>query len=219
MKRPVDLRARDIEASRLSMGQRVREIRKARGWTLADLATRAGLAVSTISKVERGALSPTYDRFSMLARGLGMDIGELFSPQADPFHAGSVNLTRRGQARRHETPTYIYDMHAADLAGKRMTPMSGRIKAHDRADFDQLLSHPGEEFLYLLSGQLHVHLHGSEPVTLEAGDSLYFDSALGHAYVSAGPQDAEILVVCWSPDRFKRGYPLPPKRKRGAKLA
>ncbi|MFZ1816235.1 MAG: XRE family transcriptional regulator [Rhizobiaceae bacterium] len=184
-------------ASELELGERVRQIRQARNWTLKELADRTGLAISTISKMERGEISLTYDRFMRLAQGLGMDVGELFEPGAEGFSHGSVTVTRKGDAPLHRSATYDYDMLAADLSGKHMVPMIGRIKAHSFGEFEDFISHPGEEFIYVLEGEVTVHLKGREAVNLTTGDSIYFDSGLGHAYVSTGDADAMVLGVCW----------------------
>ncbi len=186
-------------ATQADLGARVRDIRKARGWKLQDLADRTGLAVSTISKMERGAISLTYDRFMRLAQGLGMDVGDLFTPDTKGFEAGSATLTKSGETKIHETETYVYEMLATEMTGKHMVPMTGEIKAHEIKDFREYVTHPGEEFLYLLSGVLDVCIKGRDPVRLTPGDSLYFDSALEHLYVSASPENARILVVCWKP--------------------
>jgi transcriptional regulator with XRE-family HTH domain len=185
--------------SEQNLGQRVRDIRKARGWTLQDLGDKTGLAVSTISKMERGDISLTYDRFMRLAQGLGLDVGELFDTTPDSFQQGSVSVTRAGTGPRHDTETYRYEMIAADLSGKHMVPMTGKVKAKSVTQFDALVSHVGEEFLYLLSGSLTVHIAGRDTISLAPGDSLYFDSSMGHAYLSAEEDDANILVVCWKP--------------------
>lgn len=185
--------------SEQNLGQRVRDIRKARGWTLQDLGDKTGLAVSTISKMERGDISLTYDRFMRLAQGLGLDVGELFDTTPDSFQQGSVSVTRAGTGPRHDTETYRYEMIAAHLSGKHMVPMTGKVKAKSVTQFDALVSHVGEEFLYLLSGSLTVHIAGRDTISLAPGDSLYFDSSMGHAYLSAEEDDANILVVCWKP--------------------
>ncbi|HBS48986.1 MAG TPA: XRE family transcriptional regulator [Rhodobacteraceae bacterium] len=186
-------------ASEADLGRRVREIRKARGWTLKDLAERSGLAVSTISKMERGEISLTYDRFMRLAQGLGMDVGELFDAGAEGFTRGSVSITRAGDGPIHRSDTYDYQMIAGDLAGKHMVPMIGHIKANSFAAFEDFISHPGEEFIHVLRGEVTVHLKGRDPVVLYPGDNLYFDSGLGHAYVSTGDIEAVLLGVCWKP--------------------
>ena len=186
-------------ASEGSLGARVREIRRARSWTLKELADRTGLAISTISKMERGEISLTYDRFMRLAQGLGMDVGELFDANAEGFTRGSISVNRKGDAPLHRSDTYDYGMLAAELKGKHMVPMIGRIKAHSFAAFEDHIAHPGEEFIYVIEGEMTVHIKGRDPESLKAGDSMYFDSGMGHAYVSAGEKDAVILGVCWKP--------------------
>ena len=186
-------------ATETDLGERVREIRKARKWTLKEVAERTGLAISTISKMERGEISLTYDRFMRLAQGLGLDVGELFDAQAEGFAHGSVSVTRAGDAPLHRSSTYDYGMLASDVTGKHMVPMVGQIKAHSFEAFEDFISHPGEEFVYVIDGTVTVHLKGSAPVVLQKGDSIYFDSGLGHAYVSTSESDATVLGVCWKP--------------------
>ncbi len=184
---------------RVSLGERLRTLRQQRGWTLAEVANRSGLAVSTISKVERGRMSLAYDKFMQLARGLDVDVGELFGAPERCFTERSVAVTRAGQAERHETDEYLYEMLCTELRGKRMVPMTGRINAHDVRQFSDFVRHSGEEFVFVLEGELTVHLEDREPILLGPHDSIYFDSAMAHAYVSAGADDATIVVVCWQP--------------------
>lgn len=186
-------------ASEADLGTRVRDIRKSRGWTLKEVALRTGLAISTISKMERGEISLTYDRFMRLAQGLGLDVGELFDSNAEGFTMGTVSITRADEAPLHRSETYDYGMLASGVSGKHMVPMVGRIKAHSFSKFEDHIAHPGEEFIYVLEGAITVYLKGKDPISLAKGDSIYFDSGIGHAYVSTSDEDATILGVCWKP--------------------
>ena len=67
-------------AQPLDLGQRVRELRKARHWTLEQAAQQAGLARSTLSKIENGQMSPTYEALKKLAEGLAISVPQLFTP-------------------------------------------------------------------------------------------------------------------------------------------
>lgn len=189
---PADRRAR--------MGERLRQLRLEQGLTLAEVATRSGLAVSTVSKVERGLMALAYDRFSQLANGLGVDMAALFSRHGTRFRPGEVAVARRGEHMLHETETYTYRMLFSDLWNKAMTPMLGTLQAFEKMHFDRFVTHPGEEFLMVLEGVVTVSLEGLPPVTLRAGESMYFDSSRGHLYASAGRDEAHILVVCTRPD-------------------
>ena len=66
-------------AEPLDLGARVRELRKAQNWTLEQAAKRAGLARSTLSKIENGQMSPTYDALKKLAEGLAISVPQLFT--------------------------------------------------------------------------------------------------------------------------------------------
>jgi transcriptional regulator with XRE-family HTH domain len=184
------------ETDRAEFGRRLRELRRQRGWTLAEVAQRSGLAISTISKVERGLMALTYDRMLQLSRGLGVDMAELFTSDGEAFAPGSFAVAPRGTFRRQEAGNYVYDMLFSEIRNKAMTPMLGTLRAGRRLDFDDFVRHPGQEFLMVLDGAVTVHAEGRMPVTLRAGDSIYFDSARGHLYAAAGQRNARILVVC-----------------------
>ncbi len=181
---------------RAEFGRRLHALRRARGWTLSDLAERSGLAVSTISKAERGLMSLTYDRMLQLARGIGVDMAEFFTDQGSSFAPGSFAVAPKGTFERQETRNYVYEMLFPQIRNKAMVPMMGTLKAHDLMDFDDFVRHPGQEFLLVLEGAVTVFAEGKPPITLRQGDSVYFDSARGHLYASAGASDARILVVC-----------------------
>ncbi|QDY99468.1 helix-turn-helix domain-containing protein [Nitratireductor mangrovi] len=185
---PADRRAR--------MGERLRQIRHERGLTLAEVAQRSGLAVSTVSKVERGLMALTYDRFSQLADGLGVDVAALFSEHGERFRPGEVAVARLGEFRLHETDNYAYEMLFPDLWSKAMTPMLGTLRPLETMRFDRFVKHAGEEFLFVVDGRVTVHLEDKSPVVLDRGESIYFDSGRGHLYAAAGTDGARILVVC-----------------------
>ncbi|MGA0924473.1 MAG: helix-turn-helix domain-containing protein, partial [Lutimaribacter sp.] len=80
----------------LELGTRVRELRKARAWTLEQAATHAGLARSTLSKIENGQMSPTYDALKKLATGLGISVPQLFTPPQRDQINGRMAVTKSG---------------------------------------------------------------------------------------------------------------------------
>jgi transcriptional regulator with XRE-family HTH domain len=188
------------DTQRVEFGRRIRRLRGERSWTLSDLSERSGLAISTISKAERGIIALTYDRLSQLARGLDVDMSAFFSDTGEGFAAGSFSVARKGEFERQETENYVYDMLFADVWNKSMRPMMGTLKARELRHFDEFVRHSGQEFLIVLEGAVTVHLDGRDPVRLLQGDSIYFDSTIGHLYASNGDEDARILVVCESAD-------------------
>lgn len=183
-------------SDRDDFGRRLREMRLERGLTLVDVAQLTGLAVSTVSKVERGLMALTYDRLMQLAKGLQIDLAALFRSEGKTFAKEIIAVARKGQFQLQETKTYSYEFLFTDVWNKAMTPIAGTVKAHSRAEFDSYNSHPGQELTYVISGQITIYFEGAPPVTLDAGESIYFDSGQGHIYTSSSVEDARILVVC-----------------------
>jgi transcriptional regulator with XRE-family HTH domain len=189
----------DPDSQRTEFGRQIRAQRKNRGWTLTQLSERTGLAISTLSKVERGLMALTFDRLAQLADGLDVDMASLFAADGKSFESGSFSIARKGDFQRQETANYVYEMLFPEVWNKAMTPMMGTLKANDIVQFEGFIRHPGQEFLTVLSGQVTVHTDIRPPVTLEVGDSVYFDSEIGHLYATTGSEPARILVVCAAP--------------------
>jgi transcriptional regulator with XRE-family HTH domain len=190
----------DLATQRIEFGHRIKRLRSEKGWTLTDLSERTGLAISTISKAERGIIALTYDRLGQLAHGLDVDLAAFFSDAGEGFARGSFAIARKGDFQRQETDNYVYDMLFTDTWNKSMLPMMGTLKARELYQFEDFVRHDGQEFLMVLEGAVTVHLEGREPVKLAQGDAIYFDSEIGHLYASNGDNDARILVVCESAD-------------------
>ncbi len=179
----------------LDLGGRARALRRARNWTLEEAARRAGLARSTLSKIENGQMSPTFDLVQKLARGLDIDVPQLFQPAAPDRISGRRAVTRAGQGRAHPTTTYAHELLAQEMTRKRMLPYKAVIHAREFEEFDDWVRHQGEEFLLVLSGAVRLFTEFYEPVDLGAGDSAYYDASMGHCVISTGPEDATILWV------------------------
>ncbi len=179
----------------LKLGERVREIRKSRNWTLEEVSARTGLARSTLSKIENEQMSPTFDAMQKLAAGLGIEIPQLFASATRRPTLGRRAITPVGQGKRQLTPTYEHELLCGEVARKKMVPFKSTIRARSFDEFSEWVRHDGEEFLLVLEGEILFYTEFYEPVTLRAGDSAYYDSGMGHACVSTSPQDATILWV------------------------
>jgi transcriptional regulator with XRE-family HTH domain len=190
-------RGADSEArlAPLRLGERVRKLRQARAWTLEEAARRAGLARSTLSKIENEQMSPTFDAVQKLAHGLGIDVPQLFTPPVDDRVTGRRAVTREGEGRHHATTTYEHELLATEITAKRMLPYRATVRARGFDDFDGWIRHDGEEFMIVLSGAVRLYTEFYEPVELARGDSVYYDATMGHCVVSVSPEDATILWV------------------------
>lgn len=179
----------------VDLGVRVRELRKARDWTLEQAATQAGLARSTLSKIENGQMSPTYEALKKLAVGLDISIPQLFTPpQAEKIN-GRLAVTKTGEGTAQATVTYEHELLAHTLTKKQMLPYRARVRARDMSEFEGWVRHDGEEFLYVLTGVIRLYTEFYEPIEMRRGDSAYYDATMGHNVVSVSAEDANILWV------------------------
>ncbi|WP_298969638.1 XRE family transcriptional regulator [uncultured Roseobacter sp.] len=179
----------------VDLGQRVRELRKARNWTLEHAASQAGLARSTLSKIENGQMSPTYDALKKLAVGLEISIPQLFTPPQAGQINGRMAVTKSGQGAGQATVTYEHELLAETLTKKQMLPYRARVRARKMEEFEGWVRHDGEEFLYVLTGVIRLYTEFYEPVEMRRGDSAYYDATMGHNVVSVSEEDANILWV------------------------
>ncbi len=191
--------ARDNGASTelepVDLGARVRELRKARQWTLEQAANQAGLARSTLSKIENGQMSPTYDALKKLAVGLEISVPQLFTPPQRDQVIGRMAVTKMGEGTAHPTTTYEHELLAETLTKKQMLPYRARVRARSMEEFDGWVRHDGEEFLYVLTGVVRLFTEFYEPVEMRRGDSAYYDGSMGHNVISVSDEDATILWV------------------------
>ncbi len=181
-----------------AFGAQLRRLRRSTGRTLREVADAAGIAVSTVSKIETGRMSPTYDVLLKLARGLDIDLTTLLNgprPKTSPMRTGRLDVTRSDGRKLHPTGVYVYEPLATGLTLKEMDPTFVTVKARSIGEFGELIRHPGEELVFVLSGAVELHSEFYAPIRLEAGDSVYYDAGMGHAYVSVGDEDATILNI------------------------
>src|SRR5450432_1645134 len=194
----------DVKTRHPTLGSLLRSLRSRNGWTLKEMSQRTGIPVSTLSKVEHDRLTLSYDKLVDLSRRLNIRISELF---ADPASAVEPAVTARRSigltedAVRVNTKNYDYYYLCPELRRKRMIPILTRIRAKSAAEFGALVRHSGEEYIYVLEGGIKVLTEFYDPVALGVGESIYIDSNMGHAYVTAeGCEEATVLGVCSSPD-------------------
>ena len=179
----------------VNLGPRVRELRRSLGWTLEEAASRAGLARSTLSKIENGQMSPTYEALKKLAQGLAITVPQLFTPPSKAQVLGRRAVTKATEGLAQATATYEHELLAPNLSRKQMLPYRATIRARSFEEFDGWVRHDGEEFLYVLTGIVRLYTEFYEPVDLRRGDSAYYDAAMGHNVISLSEEDATVLWV------------------------
>lgn len=187
-----------------TLGAVMRDIRARNGWTLKQMSAKSGIPVSTLSKVEHDRLTLSYDKLQQLSQRLNIRMSDLFAESQEepaPRVTGRRSIGTIDKAVRVITDNYDYHYLCTDLRQKRMIPIITRIRARSASEFGDLVRHHGEEFIYVIEGQIEVHTEFYDSVALTAGQGIYLDSSMGHAYVVAeGCEEALVLGVCSSAD-------------------
>jgi len=174
------------EAGKTSLGTRLKRIRTDSGLTLQQVSARTQVARSTLYKIENGQLSPTYDILQKIARGMEIDIVELFGGTKADTPPARRSITKSRMGKKLATNEYLYEALATDLKHKQIFPLRTKIMARTFEEFGGWVRHDGEEFIFVLSGTVKVFTEFYTEEILEPGDSIYFDSRMGHACVSVG---------------------------------
>jgi transcriptional regulator with XRE-family HTH domain len=186
-----------------TLGRILRDLRNHRRWTLKEMSERSGIPISTLSKVEHDRLTLTYDKLLQLSQKLNIRISELFaeSEAAEEGVTARRSIGKMDESVRVTTPNYDYYYLCTELRRKRMIPILTRIRAKSLGEFGDLVRHSGEEYIHVLEGSIVVHTEFYDPVKLQAGEGIYIDSNMGHAYIAdEGCDEALVLGVCSSAD-------------------
>jgi transcriptional regulator with XRE-family HTH domain len=185
-------------------GAALKAFRERNGWTLAEVGRRTGMTISTLSKVENDRVSLNFEKLTRLSSGLGLDMASLLSgqplPTAETVSACRRSTTRKGEETVTETASYNHLYLATDLLNKRFNPTIVEPRARSIEEFGELIRHPGEEFAFVLEGSTELHSCTYAPLILNAGDSVYFDSGMGHAFLAVGSQPCRLLLVSSAPE-------------------
>jgi len=187
-------RAESDQSMTQELGVRIRAVREARGLSLAQLSDRCGVPGATLSRIENNKLSPTFGVLARVMMGLEIDWVDLTAPKSSEPGDRLVSFAEPddGEKRtvRESTATVLHS-HASALS----LPLLIDVQTRDVESAGGLIGHRGEEFCYVLSGSLALHLEGHTTRVMKAGASALFNSATPHAYVAADSGGAKILIV------------------------
>jgi transcriptional regulator with XRE-family HTH domain len=178
------------------IGRNIRDIRKRTGVTLDYLAEEIGMTKSTLSKIETGKTSTSVATLLKIAEALGVEITEFFLKQRErpPYihtRKGFGQIVTRDGSRFG----YTYEALANGMVDKLAEPFLCTV---DRNDLTGEFQHAGEEFVYILSGEI-IYTIGSDSITLKAGDSLYFDSSIVHTIRAISEMPVKLIFIMIPP--------------------
>lgn len=190
----------------LKLGEKVRGLRQRANLSVAELAKQSGVSEAILSQVEEGVVIPTVATLLNVAKSLNVGLGHFFQ---DTSAQRMLEVVRREERKliprgtRHdenegEVPlSYSYETLSHRLTNKHMQPFHIEVDL-DVDDNIPMLSHEGEEFLFVLGGEIEFR-SDMETIRLCEGDSLYFDAKIPHALIGRGSRKPHAVAVVYSP--------------------
>jgi transcriptional regulator with XRE-family HTH domain len=172
----------------LTVGQRIRAIREARGLSLRALAGLSGLSPNAISLIERGENSATVGSLHALATALGVTLSDFFRED----QSNTLVITRTSGRIRTEVGSLVLESLASGLGEQQLEPFLMTLEPG--AGVEEPVSHRGEEFVHLLVGELDYWVDGRHLV-LSPGDSLLFKAGMPHHFMNRGATTSQLLIV------------------------
>ena len=186
------------------IGAKIRGLRETKNLSIEEIAERSGLTVEQIESIETDQNLPSLGPLIKIARALGVrlgtfmddndDLGPIVTRAADREKDSSISFSNDAtDARKHME----YHPLAQQKAGRHMEPFVIDINPEDSPEF-QLSAHEGEEFIYVMQGEVEI-VYGKETYKLGEGDSIFYDSIVKHHGHGAPGKSAKILAVVYIP--------------------
>lgn len=187
------------------IGQIIRQLREENGITLEELSSRAGISVEKLEKIETNQTNPSLGILIRISRALGAKLGTLLAGKDDDHTAAVTrrdevleNLTFAGNEQGRNGHLRFYAL-AKDKADRHMEPLIIEVSPGRGTAIPELRSeHSGEEFVYVLDGEITLH-YGSEIYHLQAGDSIYYNSVVPHFLSNETENPARVLATLYMP--------------------
>ena len=177
----------------VQLAQRIRALRGERKLTLEQVAERANLTKSVLSKVENFRVTPSLPALSKIAEALGVTVAELVDGLDEKPHMVVVRKDERLAVERDRPDSRIlYEALAHKRQDKLMEPFL--LEVPSGIARSTRLAHEGEEFIMILEGAVDYE-YGEEQVRLEQGDCMYAEGSVEHTMNNPNDSPARVLVV------------------------
>ncbi|BCG47591.1 Transcriptional regulator, Xre family [Citrifermentans bremense] len=184
-------------SSEYNIGPRIKKLRLARKLTLQAVANETGFSPALISQIENDNVSPPIATLSKIAKFFDVKLAQFFSEDEDNrkfevVRADQRTIVPRVISKEGTRQGYFYESLSFYKQNKKMDAFM--VTLTEKAPEANTYSHDGEEFIYVMNGTADFILE-DQKITLNEGDSLYFESTLGHRLLSHDGKEVRVLVV------------------------
>lgn len=185
------------EGGQMDIGQRIKSIREAKGLSLEALSNMTGFDVDLLASIENCEVQPQLGTAIKLSKALDSAFGRLVSGVGEKLYAitrkGEQKTVSRSTSQKGARQAYTYKSLAPEVKGRHMESLI--VQLEEAPDSERSV-HDGEEFIYVLEGEVSLDI-GEEHFNLYPGDSAYYLSTTPHL-IAAASGTATILAVLYS---------------------
>ncbi len=181
----------------MHIGDKIRQIRKEKGLTLAQISEKSSVALATLSRIETGKMTGTLESHMKICEALDISLPDLYVDVSPAMKNPDV------QTQAERTDVFVHqkkstsEMLTPKVLDKKMMPIMLRIEP-DGVTHKEENEKSVEKFLYVLDGKIQAVI-GEETYNLTKGDTLYFDSSILHYFKNVGSAEARIICVISPP--------------------
>jgi len=181
----------------MKIGNRLKELRKAKRMTLAVLSGKSGVALATLSRMENNKMTGTIEAHTNICNALGVSLSDLYLEIEDTSKTvDSVPLHKRPEHLIHSKKAQ-YELLVTKTQGKKIMPLIMELKAGGETQQERN-KFGVEKFIYLMEGAMDA-LIGKDLYELHEGDSLYLDASLPHMFRNTSAATARAICIVSPP--------------------
>lgn len=182
-----------IESKRI--GERIKYLRQRKQMGLVELGRHTGLSASFLSQLETGRVVPTLRNLARIAMVFSKDMSYFFEPERPELFRilRSSDRLRLPQTGVDE-PGYYFESLGQVPAEQTITPYIAEFLPANEKRPSKSHRHGGNEFLYVLEGELKLE-HDSQVDVLAEGDAVFFNAEAVHSYEKAGGEHCSALIL------------------------
>lgn len=167
------------------LGSELKKVRKSRQLTLQQLSDQSGLSVSFLSQIERGLRTLTFTSLKKICEALDVNVNFFFDN-------GDSSFVKKEKTSYKNTGNFSYKSLVGKMKHPDFIPAQIDLEA---GEYQQIpYTHSGQEFVYVLSGQLEVEIEGVQE-TLYSNESIHIDSSMAHHWYNATDETTKLLLV------------------------
>lgn len=187
----------------LALGDRLRGFREKKSLSLKQLSEQVGISENELERIEKNETAPKIAQLIRFAKELDINVADIFR---DRPQEQSYELLRKSERQRFspllepnknsKIYDYSYEMLTTPGDRKHLDAYLIEIPSLQEKKPYENLTHPGEEFVYVLEGKIEGEING-EPISLSGGDSLFFRSNTPHSFYNPYPEMARAITVIY----------------------